>query len=122
MGGPGSGRAIEWDRDKVGRYLVMHHGNLSKVAHELGCSRAAVAMKVRADDELQTIAVQAREAMVDDAEETLYDLAIKKKNVKALIFILKTMGRRRGYGQVNVNLNVDVTKLSDNELEQLLSG
>lgn len=71
-------------------------GNLAAVARAYGVSRQAVQKFVANDPELTEATNEARETMLDNAESKLYTEAMNG-NTAALIFLLKTQGKRRGY-------------------------
>lgn len=83
-------------KNKVKDLLKQAHGNYAAVARAYGVSRQAVRQFVERDDELREIAVETRETMLDNAESKLYSEAMAG-NTAALIFLLKTQGKRRGY-------------------------
>lgn len=63
------------------------------------------------------------EMTLDFAESSLMK-QIKSENTAATIFYLKTKGKKRGYIETNVNLNKDITDLSDmtdDELDALIA-
>ena len=67
---------------------------------------------------------EARDNLVDLAEETLIK-AIKKKDVKASIYVTSTLGKRRGYTQLTEirdrsKLKDAMEDLTDEELVELL--
>lgn len=71
-------------------------GNLAAVGRKFGISRQAVYKRVQKSDKLQNAFQEARESMLDNAETELYEQALNG-NVTALIFLLKTQGKGRGY-------------------------
>ena len=76
--------------------IVELRGNVAAVARKLKVTRKTIYEHINADPELQALLEDSREAMLDDAENTLYEEALKG-NTTALIFFLKTKGRKRGY-------------------------
>lgn len=76
--------------------LQQASGNLSQVARDLGVSRSTVNRHVVANKKLQKICEDAREELVDIAENMLKQ-KINQGDVTAVIFTLKTQGKRRGY-------------------------
>lgn len=83
-------------KNKVKDLLKQAHGNYAAVARAYGVSRQAVRQFVERDDELREIATETRETMLDNAESKLYSEAMAG-NTAALIFLLKTQGKKRGY-------------------------
>lgn len=83
-------------KSKVKDLLKQAHGNYAAIARAYGVSRQAVRQFVERDAELAEMATEARETMLDNAESKLYTEAMAG-NTAALIFLLKTQGKRRGY-------------------------
>jgi len=71
-------------------------GNLSAVAAKFGVTRRTVYNWLEADAELQQAVVDAREAMLDLAENKLEE-AIDAGQGWAIALALKTVGKQRGY-------------------------
>lgn len=71
-------------------------GNVSLAAEKLGVSRMTLYRKINASERLQITLDAEREKLVDMAETALRAL-ILEKNVAAIIFTLKTQGKKRGY-------------------------
>ena len=75
-------------------------GNLSLVAKALSCTRREVMSYFEKQPDLLSEARRAREAVVDRAEEVLHGLLLSESEAireKTAEFILKTIGRDRGY-------------------------
>lgn len=66
------------------------------VAEAIGCSRNALHTWLREDAELKEAQVSAKEGLIDFAEGKLLK-KIKEDDLTAIIFFLKTQGRRRDY-------------------------
>ena len=75
-------------------------GNLAAVGRHFGITRQAVHKRVKGNARLQKAYAEARETMLDNAETELYEQAVKG-NTAALIFLLKTQGKGRGYIERN---------------------
>ena len=80
--------------------IQKYNGNISAVARAFGVSRAAIYDYINKKPELKKMIQDERDAMVDSAESELYKL-IKRGNLTALIFYLKTQGKQRGYVERN---------------------
>jgi hypothetical protein len=85
------------NKNKVLQDIESTRGNLAAIARAYGISRQAVQKFVANDPELTEATNEARETMLDEAENALYDEAVEKRNTAALIFLLKTQGKKRGY-------------------------
>lgn len=95
-------------RDIVATKLVELSGNVSAVARSLGVTRQAVQKVIKKYSDLREILDECRETLIDNVESAVYKNALDG-NVPAGIFILKTLGRDRGYtekeeSRVNVNI------------------
>lgn len=71
-------------------------GNLSMVARKLGVSRTTLYKFMEDKPTVKAALDEAREKMVDNVESKLYSKALGGDTV-AMIFFLKTQGKRRGY-------------------------
>lgn len=108
----------KYDPAKVIELIERHKGNLSSVAKSLKCSRTTIQTYAREFPDVNEALHTARESITDVAESKLYS-AIQKGELTAIIFYLKTQGRARGYVEKQVNLNVDMSTLSDDELRAI---
>jgi predicted transcriptional regulator len=105
-------------------YLRELSGNFSAVARALGVTRAAVSKFVNQRPKLKAVADECRETFVDNVESAIYKQALDG-NVTAQIFILKTLGKSRGYiekHQLEHSGHIDVTQLSDEELRRIVNS
>jgi hypothetical protein len=100
-----------------------YKGNIAAIARKLGVSRSTVWARCNESKTLMQALEDARESMIDNAESKLYS-KILDGDMTAIIFFLKTQGARRGYSEKvdNHNLNVDLGKLSDEQLTRLERG
>ena len=99
-------------------------GNFSAVARALGVTRSAVSLFVSKREKLKAIAEECRETFVDNVESAIYKEALNG-NVTAQIFILKTLGKDRGYvekHQIEHGGHIDVTQLSEEELRRIVNS
>lgn len=71
-------------------------GNLSQAAKALGVSRSTINRRVSQSAALKQITEDVREELVDIAESALRREVVSG-NITAIIFTLKTQGKRRGY-------------------------
>lgn len=71
-------------------------GNISAIARSFGVRRQSVSEYIERRPELKQALADAREGMLDEAENALLD-AIRSKEGWAVCFALKTIGRNRGY-------------------------
>lgn len=83
--------------EKVVEAIQGSRGILAAAARRLGCSRMTIYRYREKYPEVNAALEEERETLLDDAEDTLYDNAIKKGDTTSLIFLLKTIGKKRGY-------------------------
>lgn len=84
-------------------------GIVSDAAKMLGCNRSTLHKWIKHDDELKAAQDDSRDSIVDIAESELIKKA-KAGDITANIFILKTLGKSRGYienSQFNVSHDFD---------------
>lgn len=74
-------------------------GLYADTARLLGITRHAVRARIVRSKKLQALVAEIKEGMLDLAESKLV-AAIKKGNLGAICFYLKTQGRSRGYGEL----------------------
>lgn len=73
-----------------------YKGNIAAIARHFGVSRGTIYNRMADSASLKTAMEDARETMLDNAESQLYKQAMEG-NTTALIFLLKTQGKGRGY-------------------------
>ena len=76
--------------------VVEYNGNVAAIARKLGVSRATIHKRIQESAALRQAIDDARETMVDNVESALYR-EVLNGNVTAMIFWLKTQGKRRGW-------------------------
>ena len=109
-------------------------GIQSAAAAALGCSPSTVHNYVKRFKTLQKVIPEIKEEILDLAEGRLIT-QIKKGNMRAIIFYLRTQGRSRGYvtginhehagsdgGPIRSEVTVSFTGLTDHELDILADG
>jgi transposase-like protein len=86
------------------RVLPENNGNFSAIARSFGVSRQSVWDFVRRYPELEQLANDSRETLVDEAEDKLL-AAVRKGAPWAISLVLTTRGRKRGYvKEADVNI------------------
>lgn len=76
-------------------------GIITVAAKSLDCSRQAIYKRMKKDEDIAEARDQAREGMIDTAENALHNLVTDpdhKDHYKAVRYYLTTQGRNRGYG------------------------
>jgi hypothetical protein len=104
----GRGRPEAHTVAEVRAALELSGGIIAHAAEKLGCARSTVRRMCEQHEELQEVRAEVSESIVDLAESQLIK-ALREGNMTAVIFLLKTKGRSRGYvermehtGNVNV--------------------
>lgn len=82
--------------DQVATALRVARGNLSGAARALQCDRQTVYGYIADHPELEAVRAEGTELRLDLAENAL-DRAVAQGEAWAVCFLLKTIGRRRGY-------------------------
>ncbi len=107
---------------QIEEQITAKRGNFAAVARVLGVTRTAIARRVAKSERLQQVTEEARATMLDKAENVLYSRALEGHTAE-LIFFLKTQGKARGYTEKQViEHKIDLTSMSDDELERLANG
>lgn len=78
--------------------LTQAGGIVAEAARILGCTRKTVHNWIKRDPEVAEARDQARESVVDRAEQILRKKALDEEDRTSLIYLLRTMGRDRGFG------------------------
>jgi hypothetical protein len=90
------GRKPVLDPELVAAAVTELSGNVAAVAKRFGVARQSVADLIDRRPALRTVARDAREGMLDNAESALYR-AVLAGEAWAVCFFLKTQGKSRGY-------------------------
>lgn len=99
--------------------------NMSATAAALGCSRTTLYEWREKDPKLDKLMHEVEESLIDFSESKLIE-QIKDGNMTAVIFHLKTKGKKRGYTEgVEVEerstTDLDLSGLSNTELATLMA-
>lgn len=73
-------------------------GIQAQAARLIGCDRNTVMRYIREYPQVAQALEEARASVLDDAESVLVTKAIDEGDTTALMFLLRTVGRSRGYG------------------------
>lgn len=85
------------------------NGNLSRIADSVGSSRGALRGFIDRNPDLKEELEQARERILDELEDVVWQDAIESRDPAMRCFLLKTRGRHRGYDQDdNKNMAKDI--------------
>lgn len=83
---------------RIADALRQSGGLISTAADALRCHRATLHRRIQQEPELAAVLEDARETALDEAESVL-QRKIREGDTTALIFFLRTQGRKRGYSQ-----------------------
>ena len=90
---------IPLDKPMMMKLITQERGNISRVADILGTTRQAIRTRCDKDLELSECLTDARERTLDILEQSCFDRAIDSNDTTLQIFLLKTIGKARGYDQ-----------------------
>lgn len=90
---------IPLDKNQILELIPKTHGNISRIADALGSTRGTVRRRIDADVELKTALEDARERVIDELEESVWDRAMNSNDTTLQLFLLKTQAKHRGYEQ-----------------------
>ena len=112
--------------EQVEAALQASAGIRSAAAMKLGCSARTIRNYLDRSPQLREVEAEIVDQNLDLAETKLLT-AIRDGNLTAVIFYLKTKGKARGYTERAEVTGIDggpidVTKLSDEELERIARG
>jgi len=82
---------------EIEQALIKSNGLITYAAQELKCPIDVVKKAIRKFKTLRTLVMQLREVMLDAAEDTLLYRVTEKRDIIATMFLLKTIGKRRGW-------------------------
>lgn len=87
---------ITYTLEQIEVALRNNRGSLSKAAAELNVLRPALKRKINNNPHLIRVQSDITESFIDNTEQKLMDL-VDDKNVTAITFTLRTIGKERGY-------------------------
>jgi hypothetical protein len=83
--------------EEVEKALIKCNGLITYTAGELKCPVELVKKQIRKYKTLRILVSQLRDAMIDAAEDTLMYRIVEKRDMIASMFLLKTLGKKRGW-------------------------
>lgn len=90
------GRKEKYSAQDVIDAIRESNGIQAAAARRLGCTRKTVASYIDKYATIRDAYEEARDTVVDIAEDKLIE-SVKKGNLSAIMFLLKTVGKGRGY-------------------------
>lgn len=97
------------------RSLETHMGIVTKACLEVGISRTTHYEWMKTDPIYKTAVEELREVVLDFAESKLHEL-VNNGDTAANIFLLKSLGKARGYGE-HIKIEHSHADKTDEELE-----
>lgn len=82
--------------EEIAQLILDCRGNMAAVCRAIGCARITLRQYIEANPELLVVLGDARETILDEAEDVLAQRALAGETSE-LIFLLKTRGGSRGY-------------------------
>jgi len=73
-------------------------GNISRAADKIGICRQTLHTRINQESEIKAVVDECRERFLDDLEDVFQNKALSGDTVSGL-FLLKTIGKKRGYDQ-----------------------
>lgn len=121
--GNGRGDTFEPDPQEMRAQIYALNANLAGIAHHFGVERHTVYRYLDRHPEMNEIVQDAREAMVDLAEASLFR-AVLNGEAWAVMMFLRTKGRSRGYIERvdTFAAKLDLNKLSVEQLQRIAAG
>jgi hypothetical protein len=86
----------QFTREDVQQALVASKGLVAATARRLGCAKQTVYNYLARFPDLQVLACEARQELLDIAEYRLFE-AVERGEFKAVRLVLMTLGKDRGY-------------------------
>lgn len=103
----------------IAEALQASAGMLTMAARKLGVGHSALCYRLDKSPALQAARIEAKESILDLAEIKLFE-NIKKGDNQAIMFLLRTKGKHRGYVEAEkVNPKVTVDNLSNAGLSRI---
>lgn len=100
---------VPLDKETILTLIPKLNGNLSRIAASMGTNRYALRRMIDKDDQLKQALEDARERILDELEDVVWQDAIDNRDPAMRCFLLKTRGKHRGYDQDdNKNMAKDI--------------
>jgi hypothetical protein len=116
-----------WTTEEMISVVKKNFGLVYRSAEELGCSHTAIYRRAADCPELKEAIETARDILIDDGEFALAS-AIREGRPWAVQFVLKTIGKSRGYVERHEHTGADgrpvlgANMLTDAELERIVGA
>ena len=90
---------VPLDKNVIANLLVVHTGNISRVADSMGSTRGCVRRVIDNHEDLKQILADCRERQIDNLEASVFQRAVDSNDTTLQLFVLKTQGKHRGWEQ-----------------------
>lgn len=104
--------------DDYVKAIIANRGIISYAADDLGVTPASVYGAIKRYPSVAQALEESRERFVDTAERALLH-QVEDGDTTAIIFLLKTLGKKRGYVERSETVTIDATKLHEMTDEEL---
>jgi hypothetical protein len=88
--------------EAIAKALIRRRGLQYLAANDLGISGGHMSERINSSEYLTSVRDNARQVRIDDAEQSLTEL-VSSKELGAVCFTLKTIGKSRGYTETSDN-------------------
>lgn len=106
---PANGHEIYRTDDEVIQALYKTGGNINATAALLKLGSKPLRERIRRNPELKDVMLEAREQLLDLAENHVArELRKKRPNMETVKWYLTKQGRGRGYGDITTNINANL--------------
>ena len=89
---------IKISSDMIIEAIKKTRGNISRAADKIGCCRHTLHTRINAEPAIKQVLDSCRERFLDDLEDVFQNKALDGDTTSGL-FLLKTIGKKRGYDQ-----------------------
>ena len=90
---------VPLNKETMLKLISQYAGNLSRVADAMGTTRYTLRDRCDKDPELLKCLTDARERLIDELEESVFQRAVDSNDTTLQLFVLKTQGKHRGWEQ-----------------------
>lgn len=116
-------RLIKFADSEIKTALIENKGLIYLAAKSLGCNQSTIHRRLQKNPKLRAVVERERGELLDTAERSLIE-AVERGESWAVCFLLKTLGRGRGYSQktevVQQVVQRPLDDLSDAELARII--
>lgn len=93
---------LTYTDEAIAKALIKRHGLQYLAANDLGMSGGHMSERINSSEYLTNVRDNARQVRIDAAEHSLTEM-VEAKELGAVCFTLKTIGKSRGYSETSDN-------------------